>query len=391
MKLIFKFQFSIFICLLFCYSPLVAQELSGYISGMPSLIVQGPRDNTEWQILTHNIWWQMLAHNRLTANWQITEHLSVEAGMRNRFIIGSEAMIDPEGISNDPGWINLSWNWAKGKSIIGNTSFDRLYVSFEKNNWKVQAGRQRINWGQTLVWNPNDIFNTYSFFDFDYPERSGCDALRTTYYHSATSSSELAVSVNYDNKVSTAFLHRWNKNNVDYQLIVGEQTETDFVFGGALTSDFEGLNIRSEISYFHPTKNLTDTSGIVAISLGADYIFSNSLMLQTEVLYNNVSKTFSNSGLMALYSAPLSAKYLSICDWNIFANASYPVTPLLNGSLSAMYFVDVQSYYAGLSLDYSVIENLEFSFIIQYFASLDNSKLGDMQIFFGFARLKYSF
>lgn len=371
--------------LLICCSQVIAQELSGYISGMPSLIIIQSDDNT---------WWQALAHNRLNFNWQITNYLRVDAGMRNRFLTGSKEMIDPRSIGFDPGWVNLSWNWLNvGATTQGNTSFDRLYITYEINKLKIQAGRQRINWGQTFVWHPNDIFNTYSFFDFDYPERPGCDAYRGTYFHNETSSSELAVSANRNNKVTAAFLHRWNRNSVDYQLIAGEQTGTDIVVGGSLTGDVKGLNLRGELSYFHPLKNLSDTSGTVAVSFGADYIFSNSLMLQTEVLYNNVSKASSNngSGLMGLYSAPLSAKNLSICNWNIFTNASVPLSPRLNGSLSGMYFVDIRSFYAGISLDYSIMENLDFSFITQYFAMLNYSEIGDMQILMTFARLKYSF
>jgi hypothetical protein len=406
--------------LLFC-SSLTAQELSGYISAMPSIIQQQP-ESDGWQI--PHIWWQMLVHNRLNFNWQMTEHLRIDAGIRNRFITGSEDMLDPKSISTDMAYFDMSWNFAEGKNALANISFDRLYITFEKNKWKLQVGRQRINWGQTFVWNPNDIFNTYSFFDFDYPERSGCDAFRSTYYHDETSSSELAVSINHDKKFTAALLHRWNSNNIDYQLIVGEQAETDIVIGAALTNDFSGLNLRGELSYFHPIKEAEQNNviiatktniikpvpsgefnldsdykarkktafqsdafqatGIVAISVGADYIFSNSLMLQTEVLYNNVGNDFSGSGLMGLYAAPLSAKYLSICDWNIFANASYPITPRLNGSLSAMYFVDIDAYYAGLSLDYSVIENLDLSLIAQYFTQ-------NIDIFLVFARLKYSF
>ncbi|MDR0794749.1 MAG: hypothetical protein LBE79_01640 [Tannerella sp.] len=375
----------IFSCLLLCCLPLVAQQLSGYVNGMPSLIVQQPGGDT---------WWQMQAHNRLNFGRQITENLRMDAGVRNRFITGSEAMVSSESISADAGWLDLSWNWVgtdNYPSLLLNTAFDRLNITYEKGKWKLQAGRQRINWGQTFVWNPNDIFNTYSFFDFDYPERPGGDAFRTTYYHNVTSSSELAVSANHENKVTAALLHRWNSHNVDYQIIAGEQAETDIVIGGALTSDINGLNLRGEFSYFHPVKNLTDTSGIAAVSIGADYIFSNSLMLQTEVLYNNVGKSFSENGLMGLYSAPLSAKHLSISEWNVFAQATYPLTPRLNGSLSSMYFVDIQSCYAGLSLDYSVIENLDFSFITQFFSTIGNSKIGNMQILLGFARLKYSF
>ena len=376
----------IFNCLLFFSLSLAAQEFSDYVSGMPSLTVQQPGSDT---------WWQILVHNRLNFNWQMSEHLRVDAGIRNRFITGSEIMFDPQSVSYDPGRVNLSWNWAVKETghapSLLNTSFDRLHVTFEKDKWKLQAGRQRINWGQTFVWNPNDIFNTYSFFDFDYPERPGCDAFRATYYHNETSSSELVASTNYENKVTAAFLHRWNRKNVDYQLIAGEQTGTDFVLGGTLTSDMKGLNFRSELSYFHPIKNLTDTSGIVSISVGIDYLFSNSLMLQAEVLYNNVNSVFSGNGLMGLYSAPLSAKYLSICNWTVFAQTSYPITPRLNGSLSGMYFFDIQACYASFSLDCSLIENLDFSFIVQYFSTLGNSKLGNMQVFMGFARLKYSF
>jgi len=369
-------------------------SLSGYVSGMPSIIVLEGGD----------IWWQALVHNRFNFDWQMGKYFRMDVGGRNRLITGSEIMLNPQSISYDAGWLDLSWNWLviemrrdtslqrHATSLLGNTAFDRFSFTFEKNRWKLQLGRQRINWGQTFVWNPNDIFNTYSFFDFDYPERAGCDAFRATYFHNATSSHELAVSANRDNKVTAAYLYRWNFKGVDLQVIAGEQTESDLVVGGAITGDIKGLNIRSEMSYFHPFKHFTDTSGIVAISLGLDYIFTNSLMLQAEVLYNNIGKSSSGNGLMGLYAAPLSAKNLSICEWNLFAQISYPLTPRLNGSLSSMYFIDGKSCYAGISLDYSVIENLDLSVIAQYFY-LNNkiSTVGDMNMFMGFVRIKYSF
>ena len=361
-------------------------SVSGYVSAMPSIIVQQQAET--------DIWWQGLVHNRLNFSGQIHKYFRVDVGMRNRFITGSEILLNPQGISYDAGWLDLSWNVKESKYAVLNTSFDRLHFTFEKDKWKLQLGRQRINWGQTFVWNANDIFNTYSFFDFDYPERSGCDAVRLTYYSNATSLLELAASINHNDEVTTAFLYRWNWKNIDFQIIAGEQSGKDLIIGGAVTSDVKGLNIRSEASYFHPVKNSIDTSGIVAVSLGLDYVFSNSLMLQAEALYNNVGKDVSNgSGLMALYAAPLSAKRLSICEWNVFAQVSYPFTPRLNGSLSGMYFIDMQSFYTGLSLDYSIITNLDFSFVAQYFY-LNNENFPNgtnMHVFMGFARVKYSF
>jgi len=381
MKLFFNFRFLIPGFLLLYALPAAAVEFSGYISGMPSIIAMHPGGDT---------WHHILVHNRLNFGQQMTDSLRVDVGMRNRFITGSEAMLDPQGISHDPGWADLSWNWAEGSNALANTSFDRAFVTYEKDRLRLQVGRQRINWGQTFVWNPNDIFNTYSFFDFDYPERPGTDAFRGTYHHSATSSSEVAMSVNHENKITAAILHRWNSNNVDYQVIVGELAETDFVLGGSVTTDVMGLNLRSEISYFHPIKDRDDNDGTVAISVGADYIFSNSLMLQIETLYNSIGKNQPDNGLAGLYAVPLSAKNLSVSEWNLFAQVSYPITPRLNGALSGMYFVDIQSYYAGVSLDYSLAANLDLSFIAQYFASFDNS-LPNTQMFMGFTRLKYSF
>ncbi|MDR1896873.1 MAG: hypothetical protein LBR10_08800 [Prevotellaceae bacterium] len=355
-------------------------ELSGYVGGMPSLILRQPGET----------WWQALIHNRLNVGWQMSNHLRMDAGMRNRVMTGSEAMLDPQSTDFDAGWADLSWNWAEGKKVLANTAFDRLYLTFERAKWKLQLGRQRINWGQTFVWNPNDIFNTHSFFDFDYPERAGCDAFRGAYFHNETAYSELATSVNRTGEISAALLHHWNLRNFDYQIIVGEQTGSDAVLGGAWTGDFKGLNFRGEFSYFRPIKNFADTSGIFAVSVGADYMFSNSLMLQAEILYNN-ARNSSSDGLLGLYSAPLSAKRLSVCDWSMFAQASYPVTPRLNASVSGMYFADIKSYYAGLSSDYSVIENLDISLVAQFFSTPGNAASGGMKFILGFARLKYSF
>jgi hypothetical protein len=365
-----------------CWLPAKAQEFSGYISRMPSLILQRPADE---------MWWQSLVHNRLTFGWQLAEHWRVDADVRNRFIWGSEAMIQPESTGFDAGWADLSWNWATAKKVLGNTAIDRLSVTFEREKWQLKLGRQRINWGQTLVWNPNDIFNTYSFFDFDYPERSGCDALRATYYHSATASSELAASVNHYGKVTAALLHHWSWRGFDFQVMAGEQAQADVVLGGACTGDFSGLSWRGEVAFFRPVKNFSDTATIVAASVGVDYTFGSSLTLQAEALYNNVGNVFSGNGLLGLYAAPLSAKYLSICNRSVFAQASYPLTPRLNTALSGMYFVDAKACYTGATVDFSVKKNIDLSLIAQYFVMAGSAKLSEMQALLAFLRLKYSF
>ena len=59
--------------------------------------------------------------------------------------------------------------------------------------WELTLGRQRINWGVNLAFNPNDLFNAYSLIDFDYQERPGSDAIRFQYFTNELSSFETAV------------------------------------------------------------------------------------------------------------------------------------------------------------------------------------------------------
>jgi hypothetical protein len=369
------------LCLALC-SRLPAQtlELSGYVSDMASGIRQHPGDG--W-------WWENLLHNRLNFTGRFSENWKLNVGMRNRIIAGD--LVSAGSVDADPGWMDLSWNVLEGKDALLNTSLDRLYLAFEKGKWNVQLGRQRINWGQTLVWNPNDIFNTYSFFDFDYAERSGCDALRSTYYHTETAFTEVAASISRSGRVTAAALHQWNLHNFDYRIMGGVYAQSDMVVGGAWTGDFSGLNFRGEFSLFRPMKHFSDTGTVIAASVGLDYIFPNSLSLQAEALYNTVGNAALSGGLMDLYAAPLSAKHLSVCEWNLFGQASCPLSPRLTSSVSSMYFVELRSLYAGFSLDCSLLENLDLSLISQYFV-LDGATAGsDMRVFLGFLKLKYSF
>src|SRR5512133_570166 len=125
-----------------------------------------------------------MLHNRINLKAFAGQKITFGLEARNRFITGDIIRVDPlysASITSDPGWADLSWNFLNERSFIFNTTVDRAWVDFTSGRLQVRAGRQRINWSQSLIWNPNDIFNTYSFFDFDYIERSGSDALRVIY------------------------------------------------------------------------------------------------------------------------------------------------------------------------------------------------------------------
>lgn len=112
------------------------------------------------------------------------------------------------------------------------------------------------------MWNPNDIFNAYSFFDFDYVERPGSDALRLQYYNSEVSSTELAVKMNRDKQVTAAGLYKFNAFEYDFQVLGGTLNQTDYVVGCGWSGAIESVSFRGELSYFQPKNKFSDTTGV---------------------------------------------------------------------------------------------------------------------------------
>ena len=340
-----------------------------------------------------------MLHNRLNFQYNPNENWRFVSEVRTRGMYYSLASSIPgyaDQIKHYNGLTNLSWNWINSGNTIFNTTIDRLFLSYEIDKLAIRVGRQRINWSQTLVFNPNDIFNSYSFFDFDYQERQGCDAVRIQYYPSPTSVLELAANVNVEKQPTIAALYRFNRSSIDFQMMTGWHTEsveyfgdsinynlTNWVFGGSVVSDIKGLNIRSEFAYFSPISHRSINGNQFNISLGLDYIFDNSLMVSGEVLYALRHPGFGNfSNLMG---STMNAKNLSVTPWTVVVQASYPFSPIFSGSFAAMSFIQPYwnsfaqrrdcnfVYYVGPSISANPFPNFTLTATTQLF-------LGDRQV-----------
>jgi hypothetical protein len=89
------------------------------------------------------------------------------------------------------------------------------------------------------------------------------------------------------------------------------------------------------------------------------------------------------------YSGNLTAKDLAFSEFSAFGQFTWAITPMLNLTVSSMWFPDLDGYYAGPTLDYSLAENVDFSVIWQHF---DATMSGyDTRINLGFLRFRYSF
>lgn len=347
--------------------------LTGYISSL---------QNATFDSIQGKWFSQNTIHNRLNFKWFPTDHFAGALELRNRFVFGENLSSNIKNYETDYGLVKLTANVFHGNSYLLNTSVDRLWFAYEKNKWKITLGRQRINWSQTWAWNPNDIFNAYSFFDFDYAERPGSDALRVQYYNSEVSVTELAMKMNNQRKVTAAGYYKFNKWNYDFQVLGGVLNQTDYVIGTGWSGAINRVAFRGEMSYFRSSDHLADSTGLFLGSIAFDYTFSNSLMLMTEFFYS--SQVSGIQGFQAYYNAPLTVKNLSFVKYNLLLQATYPITPLLSGTLAGIYLPQVKGYYIGPSLSYSASDNLEVSIFVQSFRAKIKDAIGEEQ------RLRYN-
>lgn len=370
-------------------------SVSGYIKDMQGLyylenpVLISPGTTFQWS--TYN-----QVHNRLNLNWTPTSNLRLEAGVRNRLLSGKlvKDIVGYAGIfEDDDGLLDLSWNLADQPNWFLNTSIDRLFIEYTLNHLQLRVGRQRINWGINLVWNPNDLFNAFSYIDFDYEERPGSDAMLLTWYSSASSSLDLVLKTDSSRRITLAGRYAFNVLNYDLQFIGGTYND-DAVLGGGFSGSIGDVSLRGEGSVFIPVANSTPSrQTTVSATISADYTLENDLYLHGAFLYNGMGTTSRGAGVSLLSpSSTLSAKNLSIGTYEVFGQLSYPLNPLTNLSLAGMLNPSDGSVYLGPSATISLHDNLELMLTAQLLLGETGSEYGNLgNTYAGFGRLRWSF
>jgi hypothetical protein len=333
-----------------------------------------------------------IIHNRLNLRWFASNELTFAVEARNRIFFGQMIREFPEYeqiIDTDNGYVDLSETLFSGKGWFMHSILDRAWLDYSKGNWQIRVGRQRINWGINLVWNPNDIFNSFSYFDFDYEERPGTDAVKIQYYTGFTSSAELVYKIGRNNdETAIAGKYQFSKFNYDFQFL-GGWVGKDYVIGGGWAGDIKGGGFRGEISYFIPRKENNGSNEAFVASVSGDYSFKNSLYLHGGLLFNSHGAK-GNAGGRSFFDQNLSAKMLSLAMYNLFGQVSFPITPIFSANFSGMVNPSDGSSYIGPVFTYSLGNNLELMVNGQLFFGEAETEYGDYgKVLFG--RIKWAF
>lgn len=268
-------------------------------------------------------WRDQQVHFRWNGYMYYNDNISSQISIRNRIFSGyqTEENINnfEQNISSDV----LSFNSISADKYLVNHEIDRLFFQWEKDNWNIRIGRQRVNWGIQNFWNPHDLFNQTNFFDFDYIEKPGTDAIRVQYYPNSNQSIEFAL-----NEDIQGGLYRYNKYKYDFQLLTAKYYN-DYCIGFGWAGQLKNIGIKGELSYF---KEISQDQHDFVGSIGLDYNFKQGIYISVSCLYKD-----SSSGVRSfnIYQSEATAKNPMPFTYNFMYHVQFDVYPLvqLGGTL----------------------------------------------------------
>ena len=355
-------------------------EVRGYVKDLQSLTFSKDFDS----LITGN-----MIHNRINLRWKPTSKLSGGAEFRTRLFWGEEVKYTPDfssGIGYNQDLIDASFTWFETESMLMQTYIDRFWLEYQTDKWSARIGRQRINWGISTIWNPNDIFNTYNFLDFDYEERPGRDAVKARLNLGDMSYLEVAgAAANQSQKSVLAIKYFTNKWNYDFQFSGGVYHEI-FTLGAGWSGSIKDAGLKGEIQYFAPHQ---DTTSQVNLTLESDYVFKEGWYLNVGFLLNSKGITDPVEN-WSLLNFKLSPQSLMPTKWNTVFTISKQITPLLTGTFTGIYSPGANLMILLPSVQYNLATNLDFDLVWQSFYA-EQKDVFEGVVQRGFLRIKWSF
>lgn len=356
-------------------------QCNGYIKDLHSFTF----DKDFSEALTGN-----LIHNRFNLKYRPFKGFTAALEMRNRLFWGEEVANTPQyvqGLKYPGESEDLSITWFELDNMLLYSNIDRLWAEYDAGKWSVRAGRQRINWGIGTLWNPNDIFNTFNFLDFDYEERPASDAVKAQYLFDNMSHMELAVARTGDSNRHTIAAVRYftNVQNYDLQWLAGVYLSQP-TLGAGWAGSIGDAGFKGEAQYFFKKDTML---GQLNLMLEADYVFSKGWYVNGGALFNSdgSDKPFSQTNLSDFRLTPRNPMPTK---WNLYAGFAKEVTPLFSVNLSTVYAPGTNLLLVLPALQYNLATNLDVHLIGQSFFAEQTAGFEGM-MHRVYLRLKWSF
>lgn len=353
--------------------------INGYIKDMQSLDADGNFENAGWG---------NLVHNRINVKWKPSEKVTGAVEVRSRLFYSNAPGLPAASIAvrNANEYLNLQEDWINTHSVALVSNVERLYFDYRAAKLNLRVGRQRINWGMASTWNPNDIFNSYNFLDFDYEERPGADAVKIKYIAGNTSNLEIAYAhTRTAGGDIGAIKYSFNKWNYDFQILAGAYY--DKPTAGAGWAGYIGdAGFKGEVQYFFAGP---DSTGHLNLTMETDYKFAGDWYVNVGLLYNNYGLSGPVNSINAI-DLNLSPKNLMPTKWNLIIATTKQFSPRLSAGTTLLFSPGTNFFVFFPSLQYNLTTNLDLDAFWQSFFAQVNHDFKAMR-HLGYLRVKFSF
>lgn len=354
-------------------------QLNGYVKDLQSLTWQPNMTN----LITGN-----LIHNRINIKWFPATRITGAMELRNRLYWGEEIGIIPafsSRLRNANEAVDLSNNWIDDHRMVLNTNVDRLWFEYQGAKWNVRLGRQRINWGIGTTWNPNDLYNTFNFLDFDYEERPGADAVKVQYQTGEMDHIEVALALADSSQEIVAAKYFINIANYDLQFIAGwfrDQPTMGFGWSGSIRE----TGFKGELQYYFLRAGNRQQ---LNLSVEADHMFEKGWYISGGFLFNNIGQDESPL-LLNVATMDISPRNLMPTKWNSVLTLSKEITPLIVASTTVIYTPGTDLLIVLPTFTFSLTENVDVNIVWQSFFASGITGFDDLS-HRAFLRVKWNF
>ena len=372
-----KYFISILIPLLFCISGHANWDFRGHYRGLGSSFYSNHGNLGESPLLSQSILNARLITLKNSDKW------SFEAAYEFFFTynynpIRNNELADFKYRFSDIEKYLFHYNENKITSYYGLQNLDRLYLSYQKPNFKLTIGRQVISFGPARTVNPLDVLVPFDFLMINLEQKTGVDAIRLTVPTAEMSEFEVGMVFDKDlhSQQQFKFITFANSfNNLDFRLYL--MSLYQHLIQGL---DFQGSIFNWGIWLEYGHFNLWEGKQFERYSFGAQYFFKNDINFFWEYHFNgaghalseNYQSNFSQSFQRELAIFLTSKNYLN-------TGISYPITPIKILNLTIFNNLNDGSQLISPSLEHNMALDWYFSlgaFIGTNGSSKKNSEFG---------------
>jgi len=172
-----------------------------------------------------------------------------------------------------------------GITDIDRLVWDRYYAKFYLPALSVTAGKQRIAWGTSYIWNPTDIFNPYVLaFAVKEEEESNVEAVRIEVPWGAAGGLDGYVLTGAElRNANKGIRAKGNAGLFDFSASYVDLGGTASQIGADFSGDiFKDVGVRGEVAFHYPTGG----SSYHQMVLGGDYTLDNGVGVNLEYFDN---------------------------------------------------------------------------------------------------------